>query len=92
MIVSAEISLYPLSEEYGSEIEAFLDALGRREGLRVEIGGMSSLVVGEYEKVMEALDQECRKVFARKAAVFVLKLANSCPVQETLPPDAFLPS
>ena len=92
MIVSVEISLYPFAEEYGPEIEAFLEALGRWEGLRVETGSMSSLVVGEYEKVMEALTRECRKVFARGSAVFVVKLADSCPVQGPLPPDAFLPS
>jgi len=79
MTVSAEISLYPLRAEYGEGVRAFVDGLMERVDLQVDVGSMSTIIAGEYEAVMAAIQEECLPVFRAGAAVVVVKISNACP-------------
>ena len=72
MIATAEISLYPLHENYEEVIIEYILKLRQYEGLRVETNGMSTQVFGEYDTLMAALTAESKAVFESGKAVFEL--------------------
>jgi uncharacterized protein YqgV (UPF0045/DUF77 family) len=78
--ISAELTLYPLSADYRDAVNRFLERLLARTDLQTCVGSMSTVVVGDYDVVMQVLQEDCRQVFAAGAAAFVIKLSNACPV------------
>ena len=63
MKLTAELSLYPLNEEYIPIIQAFIDALNLHEGLNIVTNAMSTQIGGEYEAVFRAVEQELAASF-----------------------------
>lgn len=79
MIVSVEISYYPLTEDFNTPITTFLQQL-TNSGLTVETGTMSTLITGEYAAVMQLLTSAMGTLMDRYPSVFNIKLSNSCVV------------
>ncbi|MCF8338035.1 MAG: hypothetical protein K9I74_08635 [Bacteroidales bacterium] len=77
MTISAEVSYYPLKDEYFGPIKDFIRRLNEYTEITVRTTGMSTYLIGDYEQVMTALTQEIRKTFALPHSVFVLKLLNT---------------
>ena len=77
MKISAEISYYPLHEEYVDPIRDFIHRMNSYSDLICKTNGMSTQVFGEYEVVMGALNQEIKKSFDLPKSVFIIKLVNS---------------
>jgi len=77
MKTSAEISYYPLNEEYIPPIRAFIDRMNTYEGLTVRTNGMSTQVFGDYDILMGALTKEMRQAFNHPHSVFVMKIINA---------------
>lgn len=77
--VSVEISYYPLVSSYGLIISQFIDRLRSYRELSLHISPMSTLIVGEYEMVFKALQNEVRFFMEQYPSVFTLKIANACP-------------
>jgi uncharacterized protein YqgV (UPF0045/DUF77 family) len=82
VVISAQISVYPLRQE---RLTPAIDAVRRAleaHGLRPEIGPMSTLVAGEVGVVFAAL----REAFAHAAetghVVMTVTLSNACPIEE----------
>ena len=72
MKLTAELSLYPVQENYIAVIEAFIATLREHPDLKVVTNAMSTQVAGEHERVFAALEQETRRTFASGGrAVFV---------------------
>jgi uncharacterized protein YqgV (UPF0045/DUF77 family) len=87
MTVSAQISLYPLRQE---ELSPGIDALRRaleREGLAVQVGPMSTLVVGESIRFFAALQQGFEHAAAGGPVAMVVTVSNACPVGDRGPVD-----
>jgi len=80
MIISVQISVYPLRQEHLSPavnaVKAELDA----HGLRPEVGGMSTRVVGETQVVFAALRDAFTRVAADGQVVMTITVSNACPV------------
>ena len=57
MIFTAELSLYPLAEDYIPPISEFIEALRAREGLEVITNAMSTQIRGEHDRVMSAVGE-----------------------------------
>ena len=55
MLLSAEISMYPLAENYIPPIDAFIKKLNSYAGLQIETFPTCTVLMGEQEKVMKAL-------------------------------------
>lgn len=55
MLLSAEISMYPLAENYIPPIDAFIEKLNSYAGLKVETFPTCTVIMGEQERVMEVL-------------------------------------
>lgn len=77
MFASVEVSLYPLRDEYVPIIEAFLERLRAHDDLTVLTTTMSTRVIGDYDRVLEVLHAEMRRVHAVVPhAVFVAKVVG----------------
>ena len=79
MIITVEISYYPLTAEFGTPIDEFLLQL-QQEGVMVEIGTMSTLITGEYVLVMDLLNKSMSALMEKYPSVFTLKISNTCTI------------
>ncbi|MDA8693430.1 hypothetical protein N9L92_05145 [Saprospiraceae bacterium] len=57
MIVTAELSLYPLQENYEETIIHFIKALKSHDNISVHTHAMSTFVKGEHTHVMNAISK-----------------------------------
>ena len=57
MTTTVEISMYPFRESYKDLIQGFIHKLKSYEGLRVTPGPTSTVVVGEYGRVMQTITE-----------------------------------
>ena len=57
MIITAEISMYPLQEDYRTLIKDFIGKLNTYTELRVVTTATATMVVGEYSAVMNMFTQ-----------------------------------
>jgi uncharacterized protein YqgV (UPF0045/DUF77 family) len=82
MRVSAQISLYPLRQEkLGPSIDALLGAFEEAD-LQVEVGAMSTLVVGEAGPVFRAVEKGFGHAAQRGPVALVVTISNACPAIE----------
>lgn len=77
MKTSAEISYYPLDQEFVPPIREFIDRINAYEGLIIKTNGISTQIFGEYDTVMHALTEEMRLSFSNPHSVFVIKVINA---------------
>ncbi|MGQ9522602.1 MAG: YkoF family thiamine/hydroxymethylpyrimidine-binding protein [Anaerolineae bacterium] len=81
-MVSAQVSLYPLRQpSIGPAIREAVRTL-REQGLRVQMGPMSTLVWGEEKVVFSALREAFRRAAEEGDIVMVITLSNACPTLE----------
>jgi len=74
MIITVEISMYPFQENYRDLIQNFVAKLNGYETLRVTTGPTATVIVGEYERVMECITEMFRWSYGEHGrAVFVAK-------------------
>jgi len=64
MRITAEISLYPLQQDYLPKIEAFIREIHRAEGLEVRVNQTSTQARGELRDVVAALERALEAAFA----------------------------
>jgi uncharacterized protein YqgV (UPF0045/DUF77 family) len=79
MFISAEISYYPLTEDYLNPVNELIDMLNE-SGLKIEPGKMSTLITGSYFDVFKLIENSLYVLFEKYPSVFTLKISNSCPV------------
>jgi uncharacterized protein YqgV (UPF0045/DUF77 family) len=56
--LTAELSLYPLHQNYIEVIKAFIDAAQQHSDLTVVTNAMSTQICGDYDKVMALISRE----------------------------------
>ena len=77
MNITAELSLYPLMDDYAPTIRSYIDALNAVDGLEVRTHALSTEIFGEFSLVMEAIQTSTEVVFKEEpAAVLVAKYLN----------------
>jgi uncharacterized protein YqgV (UPF0045/DUF77 family) len=80
MVVSAQVSLYPLRQEHlGQSIQVFADALVA-SGLQPRVGPMSTVVTGETDVLFAALRDAFQAAAADGHVVMTMTVSNACPV------------
>lgn len=78
MNLAAELSLYPLENDYIEPIKDFIERLNRYSQLQVKTSHTSTLVVGDYTEVMTILAEEMRYTHEQIGqAIFVCKFLNA---------------
>ena len=65
MKLTAELSLYPLNEQYIPVIKAFIDAVQQHGDLEVVTNAMSTQLCGDYDRVLNVVQQELLASFER---------------------------
>lgn len=68
MDIGVEVSLYPLTDDFAPVIHEFLDRLAAHGELKVVAGSLGTQVVGEYERVFDALRRELRTTLETRQA------------------------
>ncbi|MCH8493655.1 MAG: hypothetical protein LAT53_10520 [Idiomarina sp.] len=77
MQLSAEISLYPLADEYIGVIKDFVERLATYEEISVNTNTMSTQIFGEFRTVMAILTEELERVYQHvPSQVLVCKFIN----------------
>jgi uncharacterized protein YqgV (UPF0045/DUF77 family) len=77
MKTTVEISNYPLNADYEPPILDFINRLKEVEGLKIQVNATSTHIGGDYNLVMETLQQEIRTSFERYGKmIFVMKVLN----------------
>jgi len=91
MRITAELSLYPLREDFLAKIESFIGAVRGEAGLEVTVNQMSTQIRGELHLVMSAIERALESSFAPgEPEVLVAKFLNAdLPIAET--PDVGTP-
>ena len=83
MKVSVDISLYPLRRDYTTPIKQFIKSLYKYPGLVVKTHHLSTMVVGEYDEVMKALQNEIFATLSEEEqASFVLKVLKGDAIEK----------
>ena len=78
MRIAVDISLYPLDADFIPPIKDVIERLNRYEAIEVVTNPMATQLRGEYEVVMNALQQEILQTFeAVPKAVFAIKILNN---------------
>ena len=81
MYITVEISYYPLVDQYDQPVLELLDLLKRQPETSIEVGTMSTQLSGEYEPVMNLLNNTMKQLMDKYPSVFNLKIANACEVK-----------
>ncbi len=77
MKLVAEISMYPLREEFVPPIQDFIDRLNTYPDLKVITTATSTTVCGEYLPTMQLLAEEMQRSHKEVGqAIFVCKFLN----------------
>ena len=72
---AVEISMYPLSGDYLSPIQAFIDRLNTHPGLIVKTNSLATQIWGPLDRVMSVLTEEMTRSAADPTQlVFVMKV------------------
>jgi len=78
MRITAEISLYPLREEFLSPIQSFIRDLQEFSALEITVNQMSTQLVGELHDVSQALEKALEMSFRTGGSqVLVAKFLNA---------------
>ncbi len=77
MLISVEISYYPLNESYKEPIKKFIRTLRENGNLVVKSNTMSTQVFGEFDEVMDTIKDCIKKAYELPHSVFVLKVINA---------------
>ena len=74
MMLTVEISMYPFVGDYKVPIQGFIDRLNTCKGLRVVTTATATMVVGEFDVVMQTFSDMLQWSYATYGrAVYVTK-------------------
>jgi uncharacterized protein YqgV (UPF0045/DUF77 family) len=77
MLISVEISYYPLKEEFKAPILKFIDELNLNKSLTIKTNTMATQVFGEFDEVMGTVTKCIKNAFELPHSVFVMKVINA---------------
>ena len=81
MVVTTELSLYPLTNDYEGPIIAFIRNLRNDSGLQVHTHSMSTYIKGESKKVFTAIESALAET--EGTVSLVIKVINrDLPVEQ----------
>lgn len=73
MEMTAEISLYPLTENYEEVVLLFLERLDRHPEIRFQTNGMSTQIFGDSKTIFALLETEFSDIQKDGKALLVMK-------------------
>ena len=82
MIITAEISLYPLANDYEAPIIQFIKTLKAHEGLEVMTHSMSTYVKGESRNVFAGVDTALTGLGDQTCSMVIKVINRNLPVED----------
>jgi uncharacterized protein YqgV (UPF0045/DUF77 family) len=79
MNLAADISLYPLRNDYIPPIDAIIARFEEYPDIEVRRNALSTQLFGDYDTVMEILRIEAARAFRETKAVLVVKFVCTDP-------------
>lgn len=79
MLVSIEISYYPLADNFNEAIDEFLNQL-MIDRFEHKIGPMSTIITGDIDDIFQFLSAVFKILMEKYPSVFNLKVSNACPL------------
>lgn len=74
MQLTADLSLYPIQDEYIPVIQSFIDAVRQHDDLIIATNAMSTQIAGDHERVFTVVSQELAASYEKFGAqVLVVK-------------------
>lgn len=81
----AEITKYPLDQNYDGPILDFIRRLRMHDNLDITVGDTSTVVRGEFDELINAIKVEMKESFKSPGrCAFVLKILNTDTEEKTL--------
>ena len=80
--IAAQVSLYPLRQESLSPAIEEAPRIFREHCLEVQPGAMSTMIMGDDQKVFSALREAFSRVAEQGHVVMVVTVSNACPVPD----------
>lgn len=77
MIVSVEVSVYPLTQNYKPTVKDFIKLLSTNSALKVKVNGISTQIFGELSEVMSSLEKAIESCFETQKASVVVKFLGT---------------
>ncbi len=85
MQITVEISLYPLTNQYGDHVIDFIKSLKENRALEIRTNSMSTQITGQIDVVMQQLTRTMETAFKREEkAAIVMKCFSSAVELEWL--------
>jgi len=78
--ISAQVSLYPLQQAHLTPGVSMVADVLRAAGLEVRPGSMSTVIVGDSERVFDSLKASFQSAATLGDVVMVVSFSNCCPV------------
>jgi len=84
MIITAEISLYPLMESYEDSIVSAIQNLKQVTDIQVFTNAMSTQIKGEYHRVFRAIEEAFQDILSQENTMsLVIKIINkNCAIEQ----------
>lgn len=84
MVITVEISLYPLKDDFEDAILEFIHALRANDDLTIRTTAMSTYIKGELSLVFDTLKVELEKIYKKlDTSSTVIKIVNrSLPIED----------
>lgn len=77
MTATVEISMYPLREDYETQVLTFLKLLHEESNLEIHVNAMSTHVKGDYDLVFQTVQKSIKQVYQNDIkASFVIKVLH----------------
>lgn len=73
MKLTVDISLYPLSENFKTNVKQFIAKLKTYDNISILENNISTQISGEYDVVMSILNYEIKNTFEHIRSVLVMK-------------------
>lgn len=85
MIATIEISMYALTNGYEQKVIDFIQRIKQNKNIRVDVGGLSTMLYGDFDLLMDLVKNEMKHEFDNGKVVFLIKIAGSELTKEKLP-------
>ena len=85
MIITVELSLYPLDNEYKSLVENFIVDFKGKYTFNTSTNGMSTTVTGPISDLFPALQERFQSFLEHNEGIFVMKVGKGELTTKNLP-------
>lgn len=82
MQINIEISYYSLTDDFKTPVREFIEVLSRNDKFSITPGAMSTYVEGDFDELMNVLNNDMRNLMEKYPSVFCLKISNACQCRE----------